>query len=80
MKYHLPIGTEITPISNVNGQKGASVLTTVVVDFDESDIVERIKQTIDGEEIEYICLSLGNNPSPYDCYIFNTNDIEHLKG
>ncbi len=54
-------------------------MTTVVVDFEESDILKRIKRINDGVEVECICLSLGKNPSEYDSYLFRTSAIELIK-
>ncbi len=80
MRYRLPIGSEIIPFATKSGQQGGVVQTTVVVDFEEKDILQRLHQQIQGVEIEFMCLSLGENPSPFDSYLFKATDCILVEG
>ena len=76
MKYRLPVSSEIIPYSTQSKHTGGSVLSSVEVDFDEMDILSRVSRRVHGEEIEYICLSLGENPSTFDSYLCKVIDVE----
>ena len=52
---------------------GISRLSSIEVAFTDDDILEII--TLEG--IEYLKLSLGENPSKYDSYLIDKRDISN---
>jgi hypothetical protein len=80
MKYRLPLGTQIAPFSSDTGKLGAPVMTTILAEFQESEIVKRVQMMKDGVEAEYFCLPLGPNPSEFDSYLVRASDAELIEG
>ena len=78
MPYRIPIGTPIIPFVRSSRCRGRAALTTVVVEFADSEILERLLLDDNGATIEYVCLSLGSNPTDYDSCLVRTTHMETL--
>ena len=78
MSFRIPVGSEIIPYSSKTGQRGMPRLTSIEVHFMEKDILEKIELENDDNQStqSYCCLSLGENPSPFDCYLIAENSLE----
>ncbi|MEO1051087.1 MAG: hypothetical protein AAFX87_10685 [Bacteroidota bacterium] len=76
-QFHIPLNTEIIPYSTKTGQSGVARLTTVEVDFNEEEILEKVSLKVTQNEIkeELYCLSLGENPTKYDSYLVRVKDL-----
>ena len=74
----IPLGTEIFPCTSADRGLGAVRKTTVEVTFESVEIIDRF--TADdpsgGPSVEFICLALPENPSPYDCYAVRLSSVE----
>jgi len=79
--YHIPKETEIIPYVTKEKRAGTPWLSSIDVDFDEKEILERLNyENHDNKKVnQYLRLSLGENPSPYDSYLVETSKVNQSK-
>ncbi len=77
MRYCIPIGTEIFPYSREKRLAGPGRLTTDQVTFERSDELERVSRPDPdtNRTVQFICLSLSENPSRYDSYLVRVSGV-----
>ena len=77
MPYKIPLGTEIFPHDSKSGQTGISQLTTVEIEFGQSDVLDTVSITdpANGQPVECIRLALGENPTHYDSYLVRVGSV-----
>ncbi len=75
--FKIPLGTEIFPYSTETSNAGPGNLTTVEVTFRPSDILERLSRNdpVTNGAVDFIRLTLGENPSAYDSYLVRRSDV-----
>jgi len=77
MSYQISLGTTIFPYNSKDGTIGFARDTTIEVEFEENEIMERlnIRDPENDEFTDFIGLSLGTNPSDYDLYLVRKDQI-----
>ena len=76
MSFRIPIGTEIFPYSSESGEVGIGRLTTVEVEPDDTAQRLTLPDPVTGDEADFFCLPLRENPSAYDHYLVRARDVE----
>jgi len=77
MSYQIQLGTTIFPYKSKEGTLGFPRDTTIEVEFEESEILEKlnIRDPENNEFTDFIGLSLGPNLSNYDLYLVRKEQI-----
>ena len=75
MSRRVPIGTEIFPYSSDSGEVGIGRLTTVELEPEDTAQRLTLPDPVTGERAEFLCLLLGENPTPYDSYLVRVGDV-----
>lgn len=69
--YLLRTGSPIIPYSTETKETGTSRLTSIEVEIEDEEILDVIIL----DDKRYLKLSLGDNPSKYDSYLVNEEDL-----
>lgn len=75
--YRVVPGLEIWPYNTEEKQMGMAWETSTSYEIPPEDILEELALTLpnETEETAIFRLSLGENPSPYDCYLIRKKDV-----
>lgn len=78
MSYRVPLGTEIIPYASASGQTGWARLTSILVTFEQSDVLETciLAHPSSDTPTAFYRLSLGDNPSIFDSYLVAVDAVE----